>query len=224
MANPVVMVHGWGGSFKRTWQEPGWEALLQDGGREVIGVDLLGHGTNDKPHDVESYLDLTPAITAAIAGHDQIDAVGFSMGAMTLLALACREPDRFGRLVLCGVGNNVLEEREGNEIAAALRGEPTDDRTAQLFVQYAEQPGNDREALLAAIEAERPRLTKEQLAKVSAKTLVVIGDKDFAGPGEPLAEAIPGAQLKVLRNVDHFATTEDFGCIDAVLAFLDAQA
>ncbi|MGE0306326.1 MAG: alpha/beta fold hydrolase, partial [Acidimicrobiia bacterium] len=113
MANPVVMVHGWGGSFKRTWQEPGWEALLQDGGREVIGVDLLGHGTNDKPHDVESYLDLTPAITAAIAGHDQIDAVGFSMGAMTLLALACREPDRFGRLVLCGVGSNVLEEREG---------------------------------------------------------------------------------------------------------------
>ena len=24
---PVLMVHGWGGSFASTWQEPGWEAL-----------------------------------------------------------------------------------------------------------------------------------------------------------------------------------------------------
>ena len=61
-SEPVVMVHGWGGSFLRTWQEPGWEALLADAGRAVIGVDLLGHGTSEKPHDPEAYTDLTPAM------------------------------------------------------------------------------------------------------------------------------------------------------------------
>jgi pimeloyl-ACP methyl ester carboxylesterase len=51
---------------------------------------------------------------------------------------------------------------------------------------------------------------------------VVIGDKDFAGPGEPLAAAIPGGQLVTLRNVDHFATPESCGFIDAALEFIDA--
>jgi pimeloyl-ACP methyl ester carboxylesterase len=47
---PVIMVHGWAGSFARTWQMSGVETLLQETGRKVIGVDLLGHGTADKPH------------------------------------------------------------------------------------------------------------------------------------------------------------------------------
>ena len=52
--------------------------------------------------------------------------------------------------------------------------------------------------------------------------LVVIGDRDFAGPADQLAEALPDARLVVLRNTDHFATPESFGFIDAVLEFLEA--
>jgi pimeloyl-ACP methyl ester carboxylesterase len=66
-------------------------------------------------------------------------------------------------------------------------------------------------------------LTPERVASVGVPTLVVIGDKDFAGPGEPLADALPNAQLVTLRNVDHFATPKDFGCLDAVLDFLGAS-
>ena len=91
-SEPVVMVHGWGGSFLRTWQEPGWEALLADAGRDVIGVDLLGHGTADKPHDPEAYADLTPAVTDRAPRLMPVDAIGFSLGSMTLLELACRAP------------------------------------------------------------------------------------------------------------------------------------
>ncbi|MFM9083659.1 MAG: alpha/beta fold hydrolase, partial [Actinomycetota bacterium] len=50
---PVVLVHGWAGSFRETWQSTGVDALLADAGREVVGVDLLGHGDADKPHDPE---------------------------------------------------------------------------------------------------------------------------------------------------------------------------
>ena len=64
-------------------------------------------------------------------------------------------------------------------------------------------------------------LTTQRLATVSIPVLVAIGDKDFAGPGDPLAAALPNATLKVLRNVDHFATPEAFAFIDAALEFLD---
>jgi pimeloyl-ACP methyl ester carboxylesterase len=33
--------------------------------------------------------------------------VGFSLGAITLLRLACREPHRFNRLVLGGIGEST---------------------------------------------------------------------------------------------------------------------
>src|SRR5215470_5541184 len=107
-SEPVVMVHGWGGSFATTWQAPGWEALLQDAGRTVIGVDLLGHGTAPKPHDPEAYADLTERIVEALPPDGTIDAVGFSLGAATLLELATRRPARFNRLVVSGVGASLF--------------------------------------------------------------------------------------------------------------------
>ena len=58
---PVVLVHGWGGSFATTWQHSGFTDLLADAGREVVGVDLLGHGTAPKPHDPDEYADKLPA-------------------------------------------------------------------------------------------------------------------------------------------------------------------
>jgi pimeloyl-ACP methyl ester carboxylesterase len=92
----------------------------------------------------------------------------------------------------------------------------------QYFAGLAQHPDVDREALAACLRSPRPVLTPERLARVQLPVLVVLGDKDFAGPGEPLVEALPQAQLVSLRNVDHFATPKDFGCIDAALDFLGA--
>jgi hypothetical protein len=52
--------------------------------------------------------------------------------------------------------------------------------------------------------------------------LVVLGDRDFAGPADPLVQALPNATLVTLKGVDHLATPTDFGFIDATLEFLDA--
>ena len=64
--------------------------------------------------------------------------------------------------------------------------------------------------------------TAEQLANVTCPVLVVIGDRDFAAPADPLVDALPDARGVTLRNVDHFATPESFGFIDAALEFIDA--
>jgi hypothetical protein len=50
----------------------------------------------------------------------------------------------------------------------------------------------------------------------------VLGDKDFAGPADPLMAALPNARLVTLRNTDHFATPGSFAFIDAALEFLGA--
>lgn len=221
---PVVLVHGWGGSFESTWSSTPLVPLLQDAGREVIGVDLLGHGTAPRPHDPEAYADLTGRLVEAI-GDRQVDAVGFSLGAMTLLRLACRQAGSFRKLVLAGIGENVFREDDlgTDRIVAALEGRAdSGDVLAQTFRNYADRPGNDLVALAACMRRGRVRLTPAEVAPVTCSTLIVIGDQDFAGPGEPLADALPDARLKVLRRVDHFATPEAFGFIDATLDFLDA--
>ena len=67
----------------------------------VIGVDLLGHGEAPKPHDPAAYADLTTRIVDVLPD-EPVDAVGFSLGAITLLRLAARRPERFRRIVAAG--------------------------------------------------------------------------------------------------------------------------
>ena len=221
---PVVLVHGWGGSFAETWRGPGWEALLEDAGRTVIGVDLLGHGTAPKPHEPEAYTDLTTRIVDALPDGGPVDAIGFSLGAMTLLELASRSPQRFSRLVVAGVGESLFRQdaERYDAIVAAVEGHLTDDNIGRLFAQYADQPGNDAVALAACLRRPVQPLTAERLSAVTCPVLVAIGDLDFAGPGDPLVAALPDATLVTLKNVDHFATPEAFAFIDAALEFLDA--
>lgn len=222
---PVMLVHGWGGSFEATWQSNGFAELLRDAGRDVIGVDLLGHGTAPKPHDPAAYADLTERVVEALPD-EPIDAVGFSLGALTLLRTAAARPEAFSRLVLAGIGRNVFEPDDaGTErILAGLDGTaPPDDNVARLFVQYADQPGNDRQALAAVMR--RPPaepFTTAALSAVTCPALVVVGDRDFVHPPDQLVEALPDGRAVTLRNIDHFATPESFGFIDAALEFLDA--
>ena len=221
---PVLLVHGWGGSFEATWRRSGFTELLADVRRPVIGVDLLGHGEAPKPHDPDAYADLTLRIEEALPS-EPVDAVAFSLGAITTLRLAARSPERFRRIVVAGIGRNVFErdDEQRRRILAGVEGHADpDDNVARLFRQYATQPGNDAVALAAVLRRADSPLDAAALASVTCPVLVVIGDRDFAGPADQLVEALPDAKLVTLRNVDHFATPESFGFIDATLEFLGA--
>ena len=231
MTAPVVLVHGWGGSFVSTWQRSGFTALLEDGGLEVTGVDLLGHGDAPKPHDPAAYGDLTERVADAMPDDGPADAVGFSLGAMTLLRLAIDQPNRFQRLVLAGVGRNIFERDDrgtqaivdGLELVAAGGDASTLDNTVRLFTQYAGQQSNDLAALTAVMKRPAaPAITPADCARVTCPVLVVVGDQDFVHPGDDLAAAFPNGRCETLRGVDHFATPESFGFFDAALEFLGA--
>ena len=222
---PVVLIHGWGGNFIDTWQKPGIDALLGDIGREVVGLDLLGHGDQDKPHEPEAYVRLPEWLLANLPAGQTVDAVGFSLGALTILRALIAEPSRFGKVVLAGIGDGVFEKSAPNankRIVDALEGNgDEEDGLARMFVHYGNQGRNDIAALTAIMK--RPPaepIDVVSLSSITNEILVVIGDKDFTAPAEKLAAAFPNAKLTILRNTDHFATTDSFSFIDALLDFL----
>ena len=221
----VALIHGWAGSYTSTWEQPGVSALLRDIGREPFGVDLLGHGTADKPHNPAEYGRLHDWLLNRLP-EDPVDVVGFSLGALTSLRSLVSAPNRFRKVVLAGIGDAVFDTTShdmSRRIVEAIEGDATDDATALLFRQYAHQPGNDPVALAAVMK--RPPsepLTPAQLNSITNDVLVCIGDKDFAAPAERLANAFPNGRLVILKNTDHFATPSSFSFIDAMLDFLAA--
>ena len=97
------------GSVESTWNPTGIIELLNDAGREVIAWDLPGHGSAENT----TSLNFTPTWNKTCAAQGwlagQVDGVGFSDGARTLLCMAAIAPEKFGKLVVAGVGRNLFE-------------------------------------------------------------------------------------------------------------------
>lgn len=224
---PVVLIHGWAGSYRETWEKPGINALLEDIGRTVVGIDLLGHGNAEKPHDPLAYEHLDSWLLEQLPTEHPVDVVAFSLGALTTLSALVAQPQRFHRVIFAGIGDGVFHEADparAERIIAGMEGRADEtDTFAALFRQYGHTRGNDTQALIAVLK--RPRqapLTKQQLANVPNDVTVVIGEKDFAGPANELADAFPNGRLVTLRNTDHFATPESFPFIDTILEVMSA--
>ena len=220
----MLLVHGFASSFDRNWRDTGFADLLAEAGREVVGPDLLGHGKADKPHDPAAYADLEAGIQAAMPAEGQLDAVGFSLGARVLLGMAARRPDRFRKIVVGGVGANLFRGGDPEPIAQAVEGEvDTDHPVARFFAAAAGGNGNDPKALAACLRRPEQGLSVDALRAIECPVLVVLGEQDFAGPADPLMDALPNAKLLMLSRCDHFATPKDFRFLEATLDFLDAQ-
>lgn len=220
---PVVLVHGFASSFERNWREPGWADLLREEGRLVIGVDLLGHGQAAKPTEPAAYSALERSIVAAIPAEGQVDAVGFSMGAQLLLRAASAAPDRFRRIVIGGAGDNVFASTDPAPVARAIETGQTPEGASPLaaaLAHFAMAPGNDRAALAACLRRPQAPLTEAEVAAVQVPVLVVLGERDFAGPADKLIAALPDARLVALPGTEHFGTPKDFRFVRAALEFV----
>ena len=220
---PVLLVHGFASSFERNWREPGWVDVLEEEGHKVLGIDLLGHGEAAKPTDPEAYRHIERAIEDALPDDGPVDAVGFSLGGQLLLRVAARRPERFRRIAVGGVADNIFGPVGGEAAAAAVeRGQAAegDHQAAGAFARFAQAPGNDPAALAACLRRPHEPVTDEELRRVTAPVLVVLGDRDFVGSADRLMAALPDARLVTLAGADHFGTPKDFRFIDAVVGFL----
>jgi pimeloyl-ACP methyl ester carboxylesterase len=209
----VLLMHGFAADAERNWVAPGiFDALIATG-RMVIAYDARGHGSSGKPHDPEAYAHGAMRRDAqALLDHlgvEQVDVVGYSMGAIMATGLVPREP-RSRSLVLGGIGGRLLSHPlDRARIAAALEGRADEvggDPTARAFGRFAQRSGNDL-AALAALQRSRQygRDRADGLGQIHVPTLVVTGRDDrLAGSPEALAEAIPGAVAQVVPG-DHLS-------------------
>jgi pimeloyl-ACP methyl ester carboxylesterase len=220
---PILFLHGLVTSSQRTWGDNGWFDLVREANREVLAVDLPGHGTEYYPTD-DFNGDLYNAVESQII-HDAVDAITFSLGAKIVLNLAVRNPSRFRKIVVSGVGDSLFtpDHERGHRIFQAIAGKPiTDDPESQYFAQLADSPEVNRTLISQYMSKQNTILTADQLHEINVPVLVVLGENDFSGPATKLIDALPKAELVTLKGVDHFATPKNFKFIDTALAFLDA--
>jgi pimeloyl-ACP methyl ester carboxylesterase len=217
----VLLIHGVGSSFEHNWRDIGWVDLLEGEGRQVLHINLPGHGRDATSGDG----DTGALILEAISAYPQVDAVGFSAGGHALLAFASQHPDRLRRIAVLGVGNpapaTTRDTGWGDQIADGLESDSEPESQVPLLIRrLVQSAGNDPHLVATFLRTPRRGVQLEDLALITSPALIVIGDKDFTGPADQLAAAIPSARLLTLKGVDHFATPSDFTCMDAVITFV----
>ena len=227
----VVLVHGFASNLQANWRAPGIIDALVASGRQVVALDCRGHGRSDKPHDPAAYegTQMTDDVLALMDHLDimQADLAGYSMGGILAATLLVRAPMRFRSVVLAGIGNTLLTRGPNSERAQAIaRAMEADDSgasesaTARGFRQFAEQSGNDLQALAAMQRATRSGFDVGKLAAVELPVMVLIGAADtLAGPADELAAAIPGAMFVNVPG-DHLTAVAAPEFTHALVAFL----
>lgn len=230
---PLVLLHGWGGSFTSTWDTDGWRSRLRALERQVIRLDLPGHGAAPQPEhpadpldplDPAAYADLAAMVRRRLPAHGCVDIIAYSLGAKLALALAVREPGLVRRAVLCGLGGNAFApERHGAALAALLEQGLTDDAPPALaaLARYGLANGNHARRIAAVLRRPpNPLIEPAALAGISCPILLVAGDQDaVAQPLAPLLQALPGARQLMLAGVDHLSLPAQALLIDAALDF-----
>ncbi len=236
---PVVLVHGFAANIDANWRASGWIDALIGAGRRVVALDCRGHGASGKPHEPEAYGgEAMPGDVMRLMDHLEIeraDLMGYSMGGMISTLLLAHHADRFGAVVLAGIGGGAVSAApiDRSEVADALA-EPDADpdaesggqrgEVARAFRAFAESVGNDLQALAAVMRSQRARVGRAELADVQRPVLIVVGDKDdLVGDPAPLRDAIPGSELMIVPG-DHLTAVAAPLYKQSVLAFLERHS
>ena len=225
---PVLCIHGFASSGKVNWIDTGWVEALTGAGYRAIVLDNRGHGRSDKPHDPEAYYPSLMAKDAVgLLDHLQIEraaVLGYSMGARIAAFMAFEHEERVACAVFGGMGLNLINGlSDGNDIIAGLRAPSLAELThptARQFRIFADHTQSDRAALAACMETSRQPMARADVRRIGVPVLVAVGEADeMAGPPEPLADLIEGAEAFVIPKRDHMRATGDKAFKTAALAF-----
>ncbi len=224
---PVVVLSNSLGSTQAMW-DPQVAALAER--FRVVRYDTRGHGLSPVPPGPYSIDDLVDDLVALL---DRLDVprahvVGLSLGGMTGMRLAAREPHRVDRLVVLCTGARLEPSSAWTERAATVRGHGTG-AVADAVVErwftpsYLEAHPDERaryEAMVAATPAEgyagcceviAAMDLRPDLPSITAPTLAIAGADDPATPPERLEEiasAVPDGRLIVVPDAAHLANAQ----------------
>ena len=238
---PVVVLAGSLGSTLEMW-DPQVGALSER--FRVVRYDARGHGRSPAPPGPYSLDDLVDDLVGLLdrLQVERAHLVGLSLGGMTAMRLAVREPSRVDRLALMCTSAKFAAPVPWAERATTVRAEGTAavaeavvDRWFTPALRDSDPALVDRmRAMVAATPAEgyascctaiEHMDLLQDLPRIAAPTLAVAGADDPATPPDHLATiagAVPGARLLVLPQAAHLANVEQALAVNAaLLAHLD---
>jgi pimeloyl-ACP methyl ester carboxylesterase len=200
---PVLLLHGYFGEGRDWSQLAGLAAA-----RRRIAPDLPGHAGSTLPKQRFSFHDAAEDVFRLLdhLAVERCAAIGLSGGGLTLLRMATMRPERFTDLVLVSVcGHFPLEAR------AFMRGFLSDGAgLAALRESRVHEPKNLHKLLATALAwsggEDDAALGHDELAAVTARTLLVTGDNDPLCPLESvrtLAGSLVRAQLTIVPEGGH---------------------
>jgi len=226
----AVFVHGAGENSLL------WRRMMEglSGGSRALAADLPGHPTGvitcksvgDYAEALHRFLVESRLDRPVLGGH--------SMGGATVLTLALTHPDDIGGLILVATGAKL---GVAPEILEGLRGDPM--RTIENIITpwsfNSIDLGLGREARASLSVSNLPIFLNDYLAcagfdvrndlhKISTRTLVVCGDKDRMTPpkfSHYLAENIHASELRFIKDSGHMLPLEKPEALASVVqAFL----
>jgi 3-oxoadipate enol-lactonase len=235
---PVLLLSNSLGADLAMWdpQVPALTELFR-----VVRYDTRGHGRSPVPAGDSTVDDLVDDVVALL---DRLEVpaahvAGLSIGGMTALRLAVREPQRVRTLAVLCSSARTGDEQSWRDRAHTVRAEGTGaiadavisrwftpgyaaanpDLIARLRATFAAHPDEGYASCCAAIAAMDQRA---DLGRITAPTVVVSGAEDPALPPEhqrAIADGIPGARLVSLSPAAHLANIEQAQQVtDALIA------
>ena len=238
---PLILLHGGLGATEMFG--PNLPALAK--GRQVIGVDLQGHGRTadvDRPLSAE----LMAGDIAALIKHlklERPDVMGYSLGGGVAFFVALRHPELVGSLVI--VSTPFRRDAFYPDILAQ-QGHVT----AEAAEGMKQTPMYELYARLAPRVEDWPRLLQKigesmaldfdftkDVARIKARTMIVAGDADIFPPAHAVevfgllgggkqdggwdGSGRPKSRLAILPGVTHYAMGVAPALAPTVIAFLD---
>jgi pimeloyl-ACP methyl ester carboxylesterase len=216
--DPLLLLHGFG-SCGASWADTA-QRLAQK--YKVITVDARGHGTSTNPAGKFRHDQAADDIRALL---DELKisntrAMGFSSGGITLLHLATRNPERLSKMIVVAATTGFPEQARAILQSAAMDTLPPD--VLASFRKCAARGEPQVRALVDQFRAfgfstDDTDFQAADLGKITAKTLIVHGDRDLFFPVSipvGMYAGIKDAALWIVPNGDHSPTAgaapEDF--------------
>lgn len=232
---PLLLLHG-GFSTIESW---GAQAPALAERYRVYLPERRGHG---RTPDVDGPTGYDIMARDTIAFMEALDissahVVGWSDGGNVGLEFALERPDLVRKLVIIGAGDDFdVVQSDGPKYTAELRAQAehlTPDDLPPMLKEAYEQVSPDGadhfpvvfDKLIAAYRS-GPTHALDELSRISAPTLVIIGDDDVisADHAAAIQRTVPDAQLAVVPGTDHLLMFEKPDLVNRIiLDFLAAK-
>jgi pimeloyl-ACP methyl ester carboxylesterase len=223
---PLVLLHGFGGCTQN-WHP--FTALLSARYRLIV-VDLRGHGYSTNPENKFTHRaaanDVLLLLDKLGVGH--FSAMGISSGGMTLLHMATSQPQRIDSMVLISATSHFPDQARALLRGASFATMPP--QVQEMYRECAKRGDEQIRQLIAQFNAlhdnyDDMNFSAQSLSAITARTLVVHGDRDRFFPVEipvNIYRSIPDAALWIIPGGDHapiYDSTVPF--TSTALRFLD---